>query len=100
MSINYGYALFKDGNTTYNQTVPVVCNDGFEILGDPFIVCLHNGLWGNGSNCVAKGLLNFPTLTCFAVHKFVVNYIEIDGPDEKIYKRTNVAIYAPFYYKN
>ena len=74
MSIDFGYVSVEDSNTTYNQTVPVICNDGFEILGDPLIVCLHDGLWSNGSSCVAKGLLNFPTLECFAVHKVVVNH--------------------------
>ena len=52
-----GYVNFTGVETTFNQSVPVQCNDGYEIYGDPDIHCLQNGSWSTNTTCQIIGMV-------------------------------------------
>ena len=51
-----GHAHFSGYTTTFNSTVPVHCNKGYEVEGDDHIRCLASGNWSRTSACKIKGL--------------------------------------------
>ena len=51
-----GHAHFSGYTTTFNSTVPVHCNKGYEVEGDDYIHCLASGNWSRTSACKIKGL--------------------------------------------
>ena len=51
-----GHAHFSGYTTTFNSTVPVHCNKGYEVEGDEYIHCLGSGNWSRTSACKIKGL--------------------------------------------
>ena len=53
-TLNNGYVNFTGHATTYNEEVPVMCNEGYEIEGDPKIKCLATGAWSQDTACRAK----------------------------------------------
>ena len=44
-----------DRETTYNHTIPVACNEGYNIVGDDHITCLASGEWSTNTYCAIKG---------------------------------------------
>ena len=57
-----GKANFTGRSTKYNQKIPISCDVGYDIVGDPFMTCLANGSWSSESFCKIKGL--FSQLQC------------------------------------
>ena len=51
--VNFG------NETTYNQTAPVHCADGYYIEGDQHITCMADGNWTKNTSCKVTGLYNF-----------------------------------------
>ena len=51
-----GHAHFSGYTTTFNSTVPVHCDKGYEVEGDDYISCLASGNWSRTSACKIKGL--------------------------------------------
>ena len=41
--------------TTFHEKLPVSCNEGYDLEGDPEIICQANGDWSDESYCVEKG---------------------------------------------
>ena len=54
-TIPHGHANFTGGHTTYNHSVPIICNHGYVLHGDNFSTCLANGSWSEGTSCVSEG---------------------------------------------
>lgn len=42
--------------TTYEQTVPVACEIGYELMGPRSIECLSDGSWSITTSCEIIGL--------------------------------------------
>ena len=57
ISIANAYIDFS-GPTTYNNTVSVVCNDGYDITGPSYLTCLADGTWSQATSCHIKSMLN------------------------------------------
>ena len=47
--------LAADGVTTYGATARVLCNAGYEIVGDVSLRCSADGAWSSLSSCAFKG---------------------------------------------
>ena len=54
-TLDHGFANFDGKDTTFNQKVPVICNKGYEILGESEITCLATGDWSNDTTCHIEG---------------------------------------------
>ena len=57
-TLAHGHANFTDRETTFNHTVPVTCNIGYDITGEEHITCLHTGNWSMDTECIIKGKLS------------------------------------------
>ena len=57
-NIPNGYANFPGRKTTYQQIIPILCNEGYDIVGNDFITCEADGSWSEGSSCQIKGTIN------------------------------------------
>ena len=53
--MNNGQFNFTGRKTTFNQTVPVECDLGYEVHGNWEITCLSNGTWSRDTACHIKG---------------------------------------------
>ena len=47
--------LAAEGVTTYGATARVLCNAGYEIVGDGSLRCSADGAWSSMSSCAFKG---------------------------------------------
>ena len=56
-SVLNGHVRYTDRRIIYNETVPVVCDSGYEVQGKGFARCLANGSWSNDTWCRIKGML-------------------------------------------
>ena len=54
-TLPHGHVNFTGRATTYNQSIPVLCELGYEIHGKDQITCLDDGQWSEGSECTIKG---------------------------------------------
>ena len=57
--LDNGFVNFTEVETTFNQSVTVQCNDGYEINGDPFIHCRPNGSWSTNTTCQIIGTIYY-----------------------------------------
>ena len=57
--LDFGYADFAGKETTYEQKVPVVCEVGYGLEGDPEITCLEDGTWSKNTICAIKSNCSF-----------------------------------------
>lgn len=55
-TLTHGRVEFGQGDTTFGNTFPVICDVGYEIKGDPTVRCMHHGGWSNGTSCQIKGV--------------------------------------------
>ena len=53
--LDHGFANFDGRDTTFGHSVPVICNKGYEILGDPEITCQDSGKWSSAPYCHIEG---------------------------------------------
>ena len=53
--LDHGFANFDGRDTTFGHSVPVICNKGYEILGDPEITCQDSGKWSSATYCHIEG---------------------------------------------
>ena len=51
-----GHADFEGRDTTFDQTVPVVCDAGYKIQGEGYIRCRPDGQWSKSSRCHIKSM--------------------------------------------
>ena len=56
-SVLNGHVRYTDRRIIYNETVPVVCDSGYEVQGKGFARCLANGSLSNDTWCRIKGML-------------------------------------------
>ena len=56
-TIEHGHVNFTGHLTTFNQTVPVTCNDGYNLVGEAVTTCEANGSWSEDAHCHPKGTL-------------------------------------------
>ena len=54
-SIAFGYVNFTGIETTFGQSLAVICEEGYELHGDPHITCLSGGNWSNSTICKITG---------------------------------------------
>ena len=54
--VEHGIVNFTGQKTTFNHSVPVNCDIGYEVHGDDHIKCLSNGVWSTKSACHIKGI--------------------------------------------
>ena len=54
-TIEHGHVNFTGHLTTFNQTVPVVCNVGYNLVGASNIACGSDGSWSTDTHCQAVG---------------------------------------------
>ena len=52
---NHGHVDYAGKPTTYGQTLPVICEDGYQIHGKPQVTCMSDGTWSSDSSCTIKG---------------------------------------------
>ena len=55
--IDHGMVDFTGKQTTVNHSVPVHCNDGYELQGHDNITCHANGMWSRFTRC--KGISKY-----------------------------------------
>lgn len=53
-NISNGYASFPGYDTTFGNIVPILCHEGYSLVGEDFITCLADGTWSRGSYCQIK----------------------------------------------
>ena len=71
-SIDHGYADFIGKTTTFNNTVPIVCDAGYDLIGDPYTTCQPDGTWSQNTVCKIKGKPNL-----FIKYKhFIVDFVQ------------------------
>ena len=56
-NLTHGQVTITDGQARFNQSVPVDCDEGYEIHGEHYITCLADGTWSKNTTCVIKGKL-------------------------------------------
>ena len=54
-TLPHGYVNFTGKATTYNQSIPVLCELGYKIDGKDHIKCLDNGQWSEETECTKTG---------------------------------------------
>ena len=54
-TLENGFVDFTGKSTTFNHSIPVECDIGYNLLGDTSIHCQANGVWGSNSSCRLKG---------------------------------------------
>ena len=54
-----GQVDFINALTTYGESVPVICDRGYELKGDRNIKCLANSSWSSSTVCEIKGMLGY-----------------------------------------
>ena len=59
-ALDNGIVNFSGFKTTFNHSVPINCDTGYEIHGDDQITCLPEGTWSSNSACHIKG--NVPVI--------------------------------------
>ena len=57
-SIEHGYADFNGKTTAFNSTVPIICDAGYDIIGDPYTKCQPDATWSQNTVCKIKGKKN------------------------------------------
>ena len=70
-----GKAHFTNDPTTYNHTLQLECNEGHNLHGDEYAVCLSNGTWSRTAQCIIKGILIEPAhkiMALFVLRKFIL----------------------------
>ena len=53
--LHNGHVDFLGRQTLYNEKVPVICNEGYDIVGQTSITCLSDGTWSKDTFCRIKG---------------------------------------------
>ena len=54
-NLTHGRVDFSGRTTTYNQIVPLTCDEGYQIKGSHYLTCLEDGAWSTDSSCVKMG---------------------------------------------
>ena len=49
------YVNFTGIETTFGQSLAVICEEGYELHVDPHITCLSGGNWSNSTICKITG---------------------------------------------
>ena len=57
VTINNGFVNFTSVQTTFGQTVPILCNEGFELSGGSSLKCETNGKWTTTAACDITGTI-------------------------------------------
>lgn len=66
-----GYINFANTSTTYGQSVSVICNRGYILMGGTSIECLSDGSWSEAVSCEIVGMyiLRIAKTICFLLKK-------------------------------
>ena len=51
-----GYVEFSGKSTTFNNSIPVTCSDGYKNQGEDHIFCQANGTWTEHTACQIRGM--------------------------------------------
>ena len=53
--LDNGYVNFDGVETTFDHTIPVTCEEGYVVEGEPHITCLASGAWSTNTQCRIVG---------------------------------------------
>ena len=53
--LEHGHVDYVGEDTTFGSTIPIVCNEGYEIQGQDHIYCGEDGIWIGSIACRPAG---------------------------------------------